>query len=462
MFSWTKPVRSAYKMSASRPTNPIIAVIGATGTGKSQLAVDLATRFNGEIINCDAVQMYKSLPIITNKITEVEQRGVPHHLLGCIGLEEPTWTVGKFVPEALRISKEIRSRGKVPILVGGTHYYIQSFLVQDSLVHDEGEIYEDVSSVSFPILKEPTNVILEKLREVDPVIADRWHPSDRRKISRSLEIWLKSGKCASEVYAEQKVRALDQPNLGAAPEPVLDPLIFWAYSNKDALTHRLHQRVLKMLDSGLLEEVNELSRKQLELERELRQVDLTRGVWISIGYKEFADYTAASHREAPEAELEDLKRKAVERTQISTHQYAKSQLKWIRNKLIRALQRAGTSKIYLLDGSDLENWQVSVSEKAVAVTRSFLNGANLPDPVQFASPYQEELMPKGQDLSHSREQWQKKTCDTCGVVAVTLSDWKKHFTSNRHKKILASKRKRALVAVLKTNNGMNAVAPLDG
>ena len=101
------------------PQQPIIAVIGATGTGKSQvsfppgcnlrltvwprqLAVELARAFNGEVINCDAVQMYKGLPIITNKITRAEQKWVAHHLLDCVGLDEPTWTVGKFVPQALR------------------------------------------------------------------------------------------------------------------------------------------------------------------------------------------------------------------------------------------------------------------------------------------------------------------------------------------------------------------------
>lgn len=79
---------------------PLIAVIGATGTGKSQLAVELAARFNGEIINGDAMQLYDGLPIITNKIPVEERKGVPHHLLGCIGLDEPTWTVGEFVRQA--------------------------------------------------------------------------------------------------------------------------------------------------------------------------------------------------------------------------------------------------------------------------------------------------------------------------------------------------------------------------
>lgn len=103
---------------SSAPRNPLVTIVGATGTGKSdvsafthsryidanhcsQLAVEIARKYNGEIINGDAMQLYQGLPIITNKITDEERKGIPHHLLGCIGLEHETWTVGKFVSNAL-------------------------------------------------------------------------------------------------------------------------------------------------------------------------------------------------------------------------------------------------------------------------------------------------------------------------------------------------------------------------
>ncbi|KAG0160431.1 hypothetical protein PDIDSM_7960 [Penicillium digitatum] len=126
-----------------RIMNPLIAVVGATGTGKSKLAVDLASRFNGEIINGDAMQMYCGLPIITNQIPIDERNGIPHHLLSCIDLDAEAWRIGLFKREALRVIDDIRTRGKVPILVGGTHYYTQAVLFKEQLVgegvDDEGE-----------------------------------------------------------------------------------------------------------------------------------------------------------------------------------------------------------------------------------------------------------------------------------------------------------------------------------
>src|SRR5689334_20221731 len=97
-------------------------------TDHSKLAVELATRYNGEIINADAMQMYKGLPIITNKLTTEEQRGIPHHLLGSIELHEDPWVVTQFKKEATRIISEIRGRGKLPIVVGGTSYYLDGLL----------------------------------------------------------------------------------------------------------------------------------------------------------------------------------------------------------------------------------------------------------------------------------------------------------------------------------------------
>lgn len=119
------PLKRFFNLAARKmrpPQRPLVAVIGATGTGKSQvfspaspamichmmlnvhqLAVEIARRFNGEIINGDAMQLYEGLPIITNKIKEDEKKGVPHHLLGCIGLREETWTVGTFVEKASKI-----------------------------------------------------------------------------------------------------------------------------------------------------------------------------------------------------------------------------------------------------------------------------------------------------------------------------------------------------------------------
>ncbi|KAG8532038.1 uncharacterized protein KY384_003675 [Bacidia gigantensis] len=123
-------------MSASRPMRPLVVIVGPTGSGKSQLAVSLARHYNGEIINGDALQIYKGLPITTNKISESEQEGIPHHLLGSIGLEEEPWTVKQFLKKAQDAIEAIRLKGKLPIVVGGTQYYVQSLLVPNAVVED--------------------------------------------------------------------------------------------------------------------------------------------------------------------------------------------------------------------------------------------------------------------------------------------------------------------------------------
>ncbi|KAI5277644.1 hypothetical protein KEM54_004933, partial [Ascosphaera aggregata] len=174
------------------------------------LAIDLASRFNGEIINADAMQTYKGLPVTTNQVQPHEMNGIPHHLIAVNSIEQEPWQVGLFRRECLKTIRDIRSRGKLPVLVGGTHYYTQAVLFNEQLVDyrgledaeaqpQEGERPLDAAAQErFKILDKSDQEILEKLREVDPVMASRWHPNEDRKIRRSLEIYLQTGRRASE------------------------------------------------------------------------------------------------------------------------------------------------------------------------------------------------------------------------------------------------------------------------
>ncbi|KAF1847751.1 tRNA isopentenyltransferase [Cucurbitaria berberidis CBS 394.84] len=436
---------------AQAPAKPLVAIVGATGTGKSDLAVDIARKFNGEIINGDAMQLYRGLPIITNKLTQEEMRGVPHHLLGCVGLEEATWTVGKFVGEALDVIGDIQRRGKLPILVGGTHYYTQSLLFQDALA-DEPTLNLNENSEPLPILEAPTDVILARLREVDPVMADRWHPNERRKIQRSLEIYLRTGKPASQVYDEQRIRQDGSPRLAqdgpASTHPGLrfPTLVFWVHANKDVLHPRLDGRVEKMLNKGLLSEVQELCDFQKSYEsRTDTKIDQSRGIWVSIGYKEFRDYQDAL-AQVPQvpSELAKLMTASVEKTQAATRQYANRQIKWIRIKLLNALLSAGQkSNIFLLDGSNLSKWEDEVTQTAATVTERFLSGQTLPEPSTLSSFAAEMLTPKrAYDLAKRPDLWQKRVCETCGTVAVTENDWTLHTKSRAHRKAVGARKKR--------------------
>ncbi|CAI6332664.1 unnamed protein product [Periconia digitata] len=437
------------KRMAAAPAKPLIAIVGATGTGKSELAVEIAKKYNGEIINGDAMQLYQGLPIITNKITTDERKGLPHHLLGCIGLEEESWTVSKFVKEAVQTIEDIHGRGKLPILVGGTHYYTQSLLFKDAILEKQETEYIDSSNHSFAILDEPTEVILEKLKEVDPVMADRWHPNERRKIQRSLEIYLKSGKPASQMYDERRLKRELSPNSGEAQEHTtgfrFPTLVLWVHADRGALNARLESRVDKMIERGLLDEVKTLSEfKVLHESRAKATIDQSRGIWVSIGYKEFLDYQAALNDPSITAkEREGLKSIAIERTQAATRQYAKRQIRWIQIKLLNALIGVDQQKnTFLMDGSDVAKWDETVAQPALGITEDFLTGKPLPNPAELSQAAREMLTPRrNYDLSQRPDLWQKRTCEACGTVLVNENDWNLHIKSRTHRRATSAKKK---------------------
>jgi tRNA dimethylallyltransferase len=387
------------------------------------------------------MQLYEGLPIITNKMPENERKGIPHHLLGCIGLEEPTWTVGQFVSKARETIQGIRDRGRLPILVGGTHYYTQALLFKDQII-EQGETSTAEAS---PILQESTEVILAKLKELDPVIASRWHPNDRRKIQRSLEICLKTGKPASQIYAEQKLSKespeildnKDEVILDGSPSLIEPTLVLWVHAAAEALKERLNSRVLDMVRTGLLDEVKTLDEILAAKEASKEPVDRTRGIWVSIGYKEFEDYQLSlrSGTSTP-ALLEKLKYQGIERTQAATRQYSKRQIRWIRIKLLNALSNAGASNsIFLLDGSNIKQWQKTVAEPGIELTRQFLHHETLPNPLTMSAAAEELLSLKAEDLAQRPDLWEKKICDACGgVVCVTAATWETHLKSKGHKR----------------------------
>jgi len=408
------------------------------------------------VINGDAMQLYEGLPIITNKMSHEEQKGVPHHLLGCIGLDEPTWTVGRFVKQALSDIDDIHTRAKLPILVGGTHYYTQSLLFKETLAEGAEEAGKDCETKSadeeFAIMKEPTENILAKLKEVDPVMADRWHPNDRRKIQRSLEIWLKTGKTASQTYEEQQ-NAKALPDIftegsdasGESNSRLRFPtLLLWVYAENDHLRSRLDKRVCRMIDDGLLVEVHTLNSFLRREQDAGKHVDKTRGIWVSIGYKEFETYQAALNGgRTTSSQLNQLKATAVEQIQIATRQYAKRQMRWIRIKLLHALSDAGAmSNLYLLNGTDLESWHTTVSGPARHITERFLLGQDMPVPIGLSATAEELLTPRRDfDMSRRRDLWVRRTCEVCATVLVTESDWVQHSRSKKHKRASARMKK---------------------
>ncbi|CUS09330.1 unnamed protein product [Tuber aestivum] len=440
------------------PLPPLISVIGATGTGKSQLAVDIALAFNGEIVNSDAMQMYAGLPIITNKPTVAEMRGIPHHLFSFLRIDE-VYRVGQFVKEAEKKIEEIRGRGKLPIVVGGTHYYVQSLLFPHSIGIEGEEEHpflpgagEDLA-VKYPILyfhlsitlriggDSPTPELFAELQRVDPAIAEKWHPNDRRKIRRSLQIYYSTdGKqTASEVYAAQRAEKEVSRYRN---------LVFWVHAEAEALKQRLDARVDKMIDGGMWIEVEEMKKTYDSME-----VDMTKGIWQSIGFKEFLPYLQlyASRcqqqqqnpdpgpeeaKEKLRAELEQARTRCIETMKTATRQYARTQTRWIRIKLLNTLRLP--SHIYLLNSTDPLAITKTVTNPALALAEQFLASGDpsLPDPRSLSALAEENLKPKREDFSSRPDLWVKKTCEVCGATCINGDMWELHVKSSRHKRLV--------------------------
>ncbi|TAQ86656.1 hypothetical protein B7494_g5015 [Chlorociboria aeruginascens] len=428
---------------------------------------DLATLYNGEIINGDAMQMYDGLPIITNKIIVEEQKGIPHHLLGFIALDEDPWRVGMFKENASKIIREIRSRGKLPIVVGGTHYYTQSLLSDDWLVNEQAQdenVHTNLSneeiSRRFPILDGPSEAILERLKEVDPVMADRWHPKDLRKIRRSLEIFLTTGRRASDIYKEQEHRkhAITSSDILREGLPRVTEsdsmLLFWIHSQSEVLKNRLDNRVEKMIKAGMLDEVkdmNEFLKHQIAVGK---IVDQTRGIWASIGWKEFAPYLSElATGTASQTELETLYNMSVEQIKAATRQYARRQVRWIRLKLLASLSDVNSlQRLYLLDGTDLLQWTNSVWNPAFDITRSFLAGEELRSPIELSDAAREMLAPSSPKFEHNTEENTTRKCEMCHVVTVTDVQWQSHIRSRCHRGQLKKIKRNAGIRTSRPNS----------
>ncbi|KAF3760159.1 tRNA isopentenyltransferase [Cryphonectria parasitica EP155] len=433
------------------PSTPLVVILGSTGTGKSELAVDLAVRFDGEIVNADAMQMYNGLPIITNKISHEEQRSIPHHLLGNISLDEETWIVGVFKKKASKIIQEIRSRGRLPIVVGGTHYYTQALLFRDNLIEANNETPEQLpgqdKSAEFPILNDTTEAMWKRLKEVDPVMADRWHPNDRRKIHRSLEIFLTTGKRASDIYAEQQKRKAQQQAVAkheSDPQPGSDPLLFWVHTEDQALKDRLNRRVDKMLEAGLMDEIAKMNNYLQSTLQAAESVDFTRGIWQSIGFKEFQPYLRAVENGMDGPDLESLKLECLEKMKTATRRYARYQMKWIAKQTIPLLQGEGNfDRLYVLDSTDVTQFTKQVIDQAADVTRKFLAGEDLPAPSETAR----EVLKAAEAANSAQDTPCRRYCDLCDATLLSEEAWVKHIRGKAHRRQVRHRKRTALVPV---------------
>ncbi len=278
----------------------LVILTGPTAVGKSKLSIELAKRIGGEIISADSMQVYKYMNIGTDKISKEKMGGVPHHLIDFL---EPTQDFNVFMFQKLVKEKisEIAERGNVPILVGGTGFYIQAVLYDiDFTETDENDEYR--IALEKRAEDEGTHVLFEELKQVDPESAEIIHENNVKRVIRALEYYKKTGKPISEHNKEQHEKSSPY-----------DFRYFVLTDDRKTLYSRIDKRVDQMMEDGLLEEVKSL--EKLNIPRTATSMQ-------SLGYREIIGYLDGDY---------DLER-AVYLIKLNTRHFAKRQLTWFRRE----------------------------------------------------------------------------------------------------------------------------------
>lgn len=271
--------------------NKVLVIGGPTAIGKSDFAIACALRFNGEVINGDSQQVYRELSIGNAKISQADQHGVPHHLLDVVSYTQ-NYDVARFQRECRAAIADIASRGKLPIVCGGTGHYLKAALYDYAFPADREQV-DDPTEI--------TNAQLhERLMQIDPQAALAIHPNNRKRVLRALAM-AKTGITKSERLAAQ------------SGHPIVDLKVIVLDTQRSVLAQRIEQRIDQMMAMGLEDEVRTYFGTP-----EAQSYH----AFLGIGYKEFKDYLNGT------ASLNAVKQSLV----AHTRQYARRQLTWFRHQ----------------------------------------------------------------------------------------------------------------------------------
>lgn len=285
----------------------IIAVAGPTASGKTRLGVFLAERFSGEIISADSMQIYKGMNIATAKPSPGETRGVRHHLIDFLDPGE-SFSVSEFITLANEAADDILSRNKLPILVGGTGLYADSFLSGRTFLESPRD--EDLrKTLNKRLREEGARALLSELEKIDPETAASLHPNNTKRIIRALELYTVTGKTLSQQNALSH----------RSPSKYAPLYIGISFRDRETLYKRIDARVDEMLRRGLVDEAKEYYSKEISVTAS-----------AAIGYKELKPYLDG------EKTLEEC----ADSLKTSTRRYAKRQTTWFkRNENIKWFYR---------------------------------------------------------------------------------------------------------------------------
>lgn len=275
----------------------VIVICGPTASGKTALSIKLAKKINGEIISSDSMQIYKDMDIGTAKPSKEEMQGIKHYLLDFV---EPSqrYSVADFKKDAEKAIEEIISKGKVPIVVGGTGLYV------DSLIY--GIEYQDIqfdaqyrAELEKRAEQEGLEKLYEEAKEIDPQAMEKISPNDQKRILRVLEIYKATGKNKTEQEAESRKNGVKY-----------DYKVFAINMDREKLYERINKRVDIMIEQGLIQEVDTLLKKYDEFPTAMQ----------GLGYKEVVEYLQGT----------TSKEEMIDKIKMETRRYAKRQITWFK------------------------------------------------------------------------------------------------------------------------------------
>ena len=274
----------------------LLVIAGPTAVGKTKLGIECAKLFNGEIISADCMQVYKKLDIGTAKASQDEQTQAVHHMIDFVDPKE-NYDVAQFKVQATNLIKDISSRGKLPIVVGGTGMYIESLLYPFEFCNSEKN--EQIRSNYKNLLEEKGNqYVYDLLVKIDPKTAQKLHPNDTKRVIRALEIFDTTGIPKSE-QVQEKISDYDFK-------------LLFLNTDREVLYDRINKRVDVMLSQGLENEVKSLIAQGITKENQCFQ---------GIGYREFFDYFENK------ISYDEL----VNKIKQDSRNYAKRQITWFRH-----------------------------------------------------------------------------------------------------------------------------------
>lgn len=435
----------------------IIFIIGTSAVGKTKLSLVLGEQLkNCEIINCDSMQLYKNADIMTAKATKEERAKIKHHLFDILELSKKDFTRPDYTEIATNLINSLFKQGKIPIIVGGTHYYIESLLFKDDELFQDLEKEEEKeqqnNNSNKNSAKEEELFDYELLKTIDPLMAEKTHPNDKRRIRNYIKFYNRTKKLPSELFMNCETnKSLRYKNA----------IVLWPFmQNMEILKEKARVRIDEMVNFDGIEEiinVYEFFCSQIQNINEIDSyIDFQKGVLQAIGYKEFFPFykevkrillkDQISFKQLNQIEKSDflksiennkivgeVLKKCKEFLLIKTMKYTKKQLVWIENRLsnLKVLENCFFKfefDCYL--GDNFSNKVVSPATQIIADFTKNLNNS------QLESKFNEYLAKnKKKNNKKTRiEDWKKHFCEICECELNGPKEWEIHLISRKHSK----------------------------